>query len=82
MASVLSVLFLPALFFPSAARAQHIPAGVGEGWLPEFNHAASQILALAEATPADKFTWRPRPGVRSVSRDERDLHFVLSCLRR
>src|SRR3954451_7657608 len=35
--------------------------------MPEFDHAATQIGALAAATPADKFTWRPEPGVRSVS---------------
>ena len=64
---MLAVLLLPAMFFPCVAHAQNIPAGVGEGWLPEFNHASSQLLALAEATPAEKFTWRPAPGVRSVS---------------
>jgi uncharacterized damage-inducible protein DinB len=26
-----------------------------------------QLIALAEATPADKFAWRPAPGVRSTS---------------
>jgi uncharacterized damage-inducible protein DinB len=51
----------------NAAHAQTIPAGIGEGWLPEFNHASSQIVALAEATPAEKYTWRPGPGVRSIS---------------
>jgi uncharacterized damage-inducible protein DinB len=35
--------------------------------MPEFNHASKQILALAEATPAEKFSWRPAPGVRSTS---------------
>ena len=39
----------------------------GQGWMAEFNHAASQTVALAEATPADKFAWRPAEGVRSVS---------------
>src|SRR5438309_3092640 len=39
----------------------------GKGWIPEFNHAAGQTLALAGATPAEKFSWRPAPGVRSVS---------------
>src|SRR4051812_11093782 len=47
--------------------AQSVPPGIGKGWLPEFDHAATQINALAAATPADKFTWRPAPGVRSVS---------------
>ena len=46
---------------------QNIPPGIGQGWIPEFNHAARQIDALADAIPADKFAWRPAPGVRSVS---------------
>ena len=46
---------------------QKIPPGIGKGWMPEFDHAATQINALAEATPADKFSWRPGAGVRSVS---------------
>ena len=49
------------------ALAQNDGPGAGQGWLPEFNHAARQILQLAEATPAEKFAWRPAPGVRSVS---------------
>jgi uncharacterized damage-inducible protein DinB len=40
---------------------------LGGGWLEEFNLASRQTLQLAEAIPADKFVWRPRPGVRSVS---------------
>ena len=46
---------------------QTIPPGIGQGWMPEFNHAARQTVALAEAIPAEKFAWRPGPGVRSVS---------------
>ena len=49
------------------AWAQNDGPGAGQGWLPEFNHSSRQILALAEATPAEKFAWRPAPGVRSVS---------------
>ncbi|MGH9163219.1 MAG: DinB family protein [Vicinamibacteraceae bacterium] len=40
---------------------------LGRGWLAEFNLAARQLGELAEATPADKFGWRPAPGVRSIS---------------
>jgi uncharacterized damage-inducible protein DinB len=43
------------------------PAGPGQGWMGEFEHAAQQILQLADAMPAEKFAWRPGPGVRSVS---------------
>ena len=55
--------------------AQSQPPDVGQGWLPEFNHASKQINALAEATPAEKFSWRPAPGVRSVS--EVYMHIAL-----
>jgi uncharacterized damage-inducible protein DinB len=44
-----------------------VPQGVGEGWLGEFDHASRQLLQLAEATPADKFAWRPATGVRSIA---------------
>ncbi len=47
--------------------AQTIPEGLGKGWSGEFTHATNQLLALAEATPADKFSYRPAPGVRSTS---------------
>ncbi len=51
----------------SSAVAQNIPEGVGQGYDGEFKHVSSQLLALAEATPADKFGWRPSAGVRSTS---------------
>jgi uncharacterized damage-inducible protein DinB len=44
-----------------------VPEGVGQGWDGEWKHVSSQLIALAEATPADKFRWRPAPGVRSTS---------------
>ena len=49
------------------AWAQNDGPGAGQGWLPEFNHSSRQILALAQAIPAEKFAWRPGAGVRSVS---------------
>jgi uncharacterized damage-inducible protein DinB len=51
----------------SHAAAAQVPPGVGEGWLGELDHAARQLVQLAEATPAEKFSWRPAPGVRSIS---------------
>jgi uncharacterized damage-inducible protein DinB len=47
--------------------AQTIPPELGQGWLPEFTLTSRQLLQLAEATPAEKFAWRPAPGVRSIS---------------
>jgi len=56
-----------ALLIAMAAVAQNDGPGAGQGWLPEFNHSSRQILQLANATPAEKFSWRPAPGVRSIS---------------
>jgi uncharacterized damage-inducible protein DinB len=58
----------------SPAIAQTIPEGIGEGYDGELKHVTSQLLALAEATPTDKFGWRPSPGVRSTS--EVYMHIV------
>ncbi len=40
--------------------------GLWEGYDGEWSHVSRQLLALAEATPAEKFAWRPAPGVRSI----------------
>src|SRR5436190_17146779 len=58
------------------AWAQNDGPGTGQGWLPEFNHSSRQLLALAEAIPAEKFAWRPGTGVRSVS--EVYMHIALA----
>src|SRR5215831_16517461 len=47
--------------------AQKVPPLLGKGWMAEFDHASHQLDALADATPAEKFAWRPAPGIRSVS---------------
>jgi uncharacterized damage-inducible protein DinB len=39
-------------------------------------HVSHQLIALAEATPPEKFAWRPGPGVRSMS--EVYMHIVLA----
>jgi uncharacterized damage-inducible protein DinB len=41
--------------------------GLWEGYDGEWGHVSRQLLALAEAIPQDKYSWRPGPGVRSVS---------------
>ena len=49
------------------AMAQKLPQGIWQGYDGEWLHVSEQLVALAEATPADKFLWRPAPGVRSTS---------------
>ena len=41
--------------------------GLWEGYDGEWSHVSRQLIALAEATPAEKYSWRPAPGVRSIS---------------
>jgi len=41
--------------------------GVWQGYDGEWKHVSQQLVALAEATAADKFAWRPAPGIRSTS---------------
>lgn len=61
--------FLLLLLFTlaSGAVAQAPPEGIWQGYDGEWKHVSAQLIALAEATPADKFAWRPAPGVRSTS---------------
>ena len=63
--SIAASLICAATLTPFVGNAQ--APELGRGWAEEFNLAARQILQLAEATPEDKFAWRPAPGVRSIS---------------
>src|ERR1700722_18001423 len=63
MKKFLVLVLLSAL--PLCARAQY--EGIWEGYDGEWGHVTKQLVELAEATPADKFAWRPAPGVRSTS---------------
>jgi uncharacterized damage-inducible protein DinB len=47
--------------------AQTAPEGIWQGYDGEWKHVSQQLIALAEATPVEKFAWRPAPGVRSTS---------------
>jgi len=51
----------------AATEATVAPPGVrGEAWR-NLDAPAGKLIQLAEAIPADKYTWRPAEGVRSVS---------------
>jgi uncharacterized damage-inducible protein DinB len=63
------VLLLSAHALPAQA-----PEGIWQGYDGEWKHVSQQLIALAEATPAEKFSWRPAPGVRSTS--EVYMHIV------
>lgn len=42
-------------------------SGVRAEFLADFAAVTGKVLQLAEAIPAEKYTWRPQAGVRSVS---------------
>jgi uncharacterized damage-inducible protein DinB len=60
----IKTLLLFALLSAATLHAQD--EGLWEGYNGEWSHTSRQLLALAEATPAEKFSWRPAPGVRSI----------------
>jgi len=73
------LLIVAAFFFlvnVSKLSAQDPLDGLWQGYDGEWRHVSNQLIALAEATPADKFAWRPAPGVRSTS--EVYMHIVLA----
>ena len=49
-------------------------SGFKADFLTQFDDVSKKIVDLAEAVPADKYGWRPAPGVRSVS--EVYMHIV------
>jgi uncharacterized damage-inducible protein DinB len=71
---VKAFLFLLFLFLSASAAPAQAPEGVWQGYDGEWMHVSRQLIALAEATPAEKFSWRPAPGVRSTS--EVYMHIV------
>jgi len=64
------------LLLAAPALAQKAPEGIWQGYDAEWMHVSQQLIALAEATPPEKFAWRPAPGVRSTS--EIYMHIVIT----
>ena len=80
-------LLVPAILFAASAlaRAQALAAapvpappsiGFRADFLAQLDDVSKKILDLAEAVPADKYSWRPEKGVRSVS--EVYMHIVVA----
>lgn len=65
---LLLVLTFPVLSVVAVkAQSEAQMEGLWEGYDGEWAHVSRQLIELAEAIPADKYSWRPAPGVRSVS---------------
>ena len=74
MKAILMVMILGIV----TANAQKVDPveGLWQGYDGEWGHVSRQLIALAEAIPADKFGWRPAAGVRSTS--EVFMHIALA----
>ncbi|MDZ4699189.1 MAG: DinB family protein [Rhodothermales bacterium] len=59
-------LFALLLVAPAMAHAQQAPAHFAEAFLPKFTYSAERLVALAEATPAELFSWRPGEGTMTM----------------
>jgi len=73
---IMVFLLLLLAFGAHPLLAQSAPEGLWQGYNGEWRHVPSQLIALAEATPEEKFAWRPTPGVRSTS--EVYMHIVMA----
>lgn len=72
-AKLVGALLLWVLVNTPLSFAQEAP-DLFQGYDGEWNHVSGQLVALAEATPPEKFAWRPATGVRSTS--EVYMHIV------
>ena len=61
------LLLMLVLLSAQPVLAQKAPEGIWQGYDGEWRHVSQQLIELAEATPEEKFAWRPAPGVRSTS---------------
>jgi uncharacterized damage-inducible protein DinB len=64
------------LFLSASPLLAQTPEGIWQGYDGEWKHVSQQLISLAEATPAEKYAWRPAPGVRSTS--EVYMHLVIA----
>jgi uncharacterized damage-inducible protein DinB len=78
MKADMKTLLMALLLTSFTANAQKVDPleGLWQGYDGEWGHVSRQLIALAEAIPADKFAWRPAPGVRSTS--EVFMHIALA----
>ncbi len=78
----LAALLPLAMTVPALAHGEgETESGFLETFLQDYDRAAKKIIDLAEAVPADKYSWRPAAGVRSVSESLMHVagtHFALS----
>ena len=63
----LPAVLLLSLLWLAPAAAQGPDAGFQQEFMAQFQSSAGKLVSLAEAMPADAYTWRPAEGVASVA---------------
>ena len=66
LAAALALLAIPALATAQDAAAKDAAVATRKSYLAGVEELQGKFLQLAEAIPADKYSWRPGPGVRSI----------------
>ena len=61
-----AVIAIVATLTPAPASAQD-PASFRQTWRAEFEASARKVVALAEAMPAETYSWQPMEGVATVA---------------
>ena len=61
-AAVVAVMAIPV-----GAASQEQPAHFGDEFLSQFNASAEKIVALANAMPAESYSWQPMEGAYTVA---------------
>ena len=64
---MVETLLVSTLPFSGSAQVAPKSPGFRAEYLPELSVAEDHLLRFAETIPAEKYSWRPAPGVRSVS---------------
>ena len=68
MTRIIRFIALLALALPLQSIASEAPkSGFRAEFLRDLDGVQRKIVDLASAVPADKYSWRPAPGVRSIS---------------
>ena len=63
----LSLVLAASILHAQPAAMQAANEGIWEGYDGEWRYVSRLLLSTADAIPAEKYSWRPAPGVRSVS---------------
>ena len=72
--SAFAIVVTASVALPAQSADVSLATGLRKELIAQLADAEQKFIALAEATPVDKYAWRPAAGVRSVS--EVFMHMV------